>query len=127
MERMRTKVPQSSHMSLEGVHGSVEIPDHQAGFWEQWRAFVGPAILVSVGYMDPGNWGTDLEGGARFGYTLIWVLLMSNLMAVLLQTLSARLGIVTARDLAQACREHYPKPVAFTLWVLCEIAIAACD
>ncbi len=90
-------------------------------------AFAGPAYLVSVGYMDPGNWATDLEGGARFGYQLVWVLLMSNLMAILLQTLSARLGIVTGRDLAQACRERYPKPIAFTLWILCEIAIAACD
>ena len=90
-------------------------------------AFAGPAYLVSVGYMDPGNWATDLEGGARFGYTLIWVLLMSNLMAVLLQTLSARMGIVTGRDLAQACRDSYSRPVSMILWVLCEIAIAACD
>ena len=90
-------------------------------------AFAGPAYLVSVGYMDPGNWATDLEGGARFGYQLLWVLILSNLMAILLQTLSARLGIVSQRDLAQACRETYPRPVAYTLWVLCEIAIAACD
>jgi manganese transport protein len=90
-------------------------------------AFAGPAYLVSVGYMDPGNWATDLEGGARFGYELIWVLVLSNLMAILLQTLSARLGIVTQRDLAQACRETYPRPVSYALWVLCEIAIAACD
>ena len=87
----------------------------------------GPAYLVSVGYMDPGNWATDLEGGARFGYQLLWVLVMSNLMAILLQTLSARLGIVRGRDLAQACREHYPRPVNLALWVLCEIAIAACE
>lgn len=90
-------------------------------------AFAGPAYLVSVGYMDPGNWATDLEGGARFGYDLLWVLLMSNAMAILLQTLSARLGIVARRDLAQACRESYPKPVAYVLWILCEVAIAACD
>jgi len=90
-------------------------------------AFAGPAYLVSVGYMDPGNWATDLEGGARFGYQLLWVLVMSNAMAVLLQTLSARLGIVAGRDLAQACRETYPRPVTYALWVLCEIAIAACD
>src|ERR1700733_15691657 len=90
-------------------------------------AFAGPAYLVSVGYMDPGNWATDLEGGARFGYSLLWVLVVSNLMAILLQTLSARLGIVAGRDLAQACRESYPKPVCDALWVLCEIAIAACD
>jgi manganese transport protein len=90
-------------------------------------AFAGPAYLVSVGYMDPGNWATDLEGGARFGYELLWVLVLSNLMAILLQTLSARLGIVTQRDLAQACRETYPRGVAHSLWFLCEIAIAACD
>ena len=90
-------------------------------------AFAGPAYLVSVGYMDPGNWATDLEGGARFGYKLLWVLVMSNLMAILLQTLSARLGIVSRRDLAQACRETYPRTVCHMLWVLCEIAIAACD
>jgi manganese transport protein len=90
-------------------------------------AFAGPAYLVSVGYMDPGNWATDLEGGARFGYQLLWVLVMSNVMAILLQTLSARLGIVAGRDLAQACREAYPKPIAMALWFLCEIAIAACD
>ena len=90
-------------------------------------AFGGPAYLVSVGYMDPGNWATDLEGGARFGYQLLWVLVLSNLMAILLQTLSARLGIVAGRDLAQACREAYPRPVCNALWVLCEIAIAACD
>src|SRR5229473_2029987 len=90
-------------------------------------AFSGPAYLISVGYMDPGNWATDLEGGARFGYQLLWVLVLSNLMAILLQTLSARLGIVTGRDLAQACRDSYPKAVRNSLWVLCEIAIAACD
>ena len=90
-------------------------------------AFAGPAYLVSVGYMDPGNWATDLEGGAKFGYRLLWVLVMSNAMAVLLQTLSARLGIVAGRDLAQACRETYPRPVTYALWGLCEIAIAACD
>jgi manganese transport protein len=90
-------------------------------------AFAGPAYLVSVGYMDPGNWATDLEGGARFGYQLLWVLVLSNLMAILLQTLSARLGIVSQRDLAQACRETYPRPISYALWLLCEIAIAACD
>lgn len=90
-------------------------------------AFAGPAYIVSVGYMDPGNWATDLEGGARFGYQLLWVLVVSNAMAILLQTLSARLGIVAGRDLAQACRESYPKVVNYTLWLLCEVAIAACD
>jgi manganese transport protein len=96
-------------------------------WWKRMFAFAGPAYLVSVGYMDPGNWATDLEGGARFGYSLLWVLVLSNLMAILLQTLSARLGIVSQRDLAQACREAYPRPVSYLLWILCEIAIAACD
>jgi manganese transport protein len=95
--------------------------------WRRMFAFAGPAYLVSVGYMDPGNWATDLEGGARFGYQLLWVLVMSNAMAVLLQTLSARLGIVAGRDLAQACRESYPRSVNIALWGLCEIAIGACD
>ena len=90
-------------------------------------AFAGPAYLVSVGYMDPGNWATDLEGGARFGYQLLWVIVLSNAMAVLLQTLSARLGIVAGRDLAQMCRDSYPRLVCNALWLLCEIAIAACD
>jgi manganese transport protein len=115
-----------SRVSLSEVHRTVGIPVN-VGFVKRLFAFAGPAYLISVGYMDPGNWATDLEGGARFGYHLIWVLLMSNLMAVLLQTLSARLGIVTGRDLAQACRENYPRPVGYALWVLCEIAIAACD
>src|SRR5204862_2226388 len=96
-------------------------------WWKRLLSFSGPAFMVSVGYMDPGNWATDLAAGARFGYRLIWVILISNLMALLLQTLSARLGIVTGRDLAQACRDHYPKPVSIALWVLCEIAIIACD
>lgn len=116
----------SSNASLSEVHRSVSIP-RNVGMIKRLFAFAGPAYLVSVGYMDPGNWATDLEGGARFGYQLIWVLLMSNLMAVLLQTLSARMGIAAGRDLAQACRESYPKPVGFVLWVLCEVAIAACD
>ncbi|MEI8135385.1 MAG: Nramp family divalent metal transporter [bacterium] len=113
--------------SLSESHGSVSIPKKGTGILRRLVAFGGPAYLVSVGYMDPGNWATDLEGGARFGYSLLWVLLMSNLMALLLQTLSARLGIVTGRDLAQACRDHYPKPISIALWVLCEIAIIACD
>src|SRR5215218_3261912 len=110
--------------SLPEVHASVATS--QASFWRRMFAFAGPAYLVSVGYMDPGNWATDLEGGARFGYQLLWVLVMSNLMAILLQTLSARLGIVTGRDLAQACRDSYPRSVSYALWILCEIAIAAC-
>src|SRR3954466_4834627 len=111
--------------SLEDVHSSVAIPSGH--WWGRMLAFAGPAYMVSVGYMDPGNWATDLEGGARFGYRLIWVLLMSNLMAVLLQTLSARLGLVTGRDLAQACRDSYSPFVRWVLFILCEIAIAACD
>src|ERR1700758_5226856 len=111
--------------SLAEVHSSVGTT--HLGIWRRMFAFAGPAYLVSVGYMDPGNWATDLEGGARFGYRLLWVLVMSNAMAILLQTLSARLGIVSGRDLAQACRETYPRPVNLALWVLCEIAVAACD
>ncbi|HQH73298.1 MAG TPA: Nramp family divalent metal transporter, partial [bacterium] len=111
--------------SLEEVHRSVDV--QHKGTLRRLMAFVGPAYLVSVGYMDPGNWATDIEGGARFGYTLIWVLLMSNWIAVLLQTLSARLGIVTGRDLAQGCREEYPAFINYILWILCEIAIAATD
>ncbi|HYM21156.1 MAG TPA: Nramp family divalent metal transporter [Candidatus Kapabacteria bacterium] len=119
----------SSRVSLAEVHQSVEVPSTgtRTNFFRRLLAFGGPAYLISVGYMDPGNWATDLEGGARFGYALLWILLLSNLMALLLQTLSARLGIVTGRDLAQACRDEYPKPVTIALWVLCEIAIAACD
>ncbi|AFM24635.1 Nramp family divalent metal transporter [Desulfomonile tiedjei] len=115
-----------SGVSLSEVHRTVDIPKG-ASIFKRMFAFFGPAYLVSVGYMDPGNWATDLEGGARFGYTLIWVLLMSNAMAVLLQTLSARLGIVAGRDLAQACRDTYPRSVNYCLWILAEIAIAACD
>jgi manganese transport protein len=111
--------------SLAEVHESVRT-DHPAA-WRRMVAFAGPAYLISVGYMDPGNWASDIVGGASFGYKLLWVLVMSNLMAVLLQTLSARLGIVTGRDLAQACRESYPRAVNLALWFLCEIAIVACD
>src|ERR1700694_4051457 len=111
--------------SLADVHSTVVTS--QMSFWKRLFAFAGPAYLVSVGYMDPGNWATDLEGGARFGYRLLWVLVMSNAMAILLQTLVARLGIVGGRDLARACREAYPRKVSMALWVLCEIAIAACD
>ena len=111
--------------SLSDVHESVRT-DH-GSVWRRIFAFSGPAYLVSVGYMDPGNWATDLDGGAHFGYRLLWVLVMSNAMAILLQTLGARLGIVTGRDLAQACRESYPRGVNVALWFLCEIAIVACD
>jgi len=120
-----TPTRQAREHSLADVHSTVVTS--QPSFWKRMFAFAGPAYLVSVGYMDPGNWATDLEGGARFGYRLLWVLVMSNAMAVLLQTLAARLGIVGGRDLAQACREAYPRKVNLALWGLCEIAIAACD
>jgi manganese transport protein len=113
-------------VSLPEVHGSIPIPTG-AGFWRKLLAFAGPGYLVAVGYMDPGNWATDLAGGARYGYTLLSVIMISNLMAILLQALSARLGIASGRDLAQACRDSYSWPVTVILWVLCEIAIAACD
>lgn len=112
--------------SLPEVFSSVKVPLH-ASFWRKMLAFAGPGLMVAVGYMDPGNWATDLAGGAQFGYTLISVILISNLMAIILQHLSLKLGIVTGRDLAQACRDHYRKPVAMFLWVICELAIAACD
>src|SRR5712664_1886424 len=122
-----TKAPRSSHLSLEGVHRSVEVPHHEAGFWEQWRAFVGPAILVSVGYMDPGNWGTDLQGGAQFKYGLLWVVGLASLMAIFMQVISARLGVVTGKDLAQCCRDWYPRWTRWPNWLFCEFAIGACD
>src|SRR6187399_1714626 len=112
--------------SLREVHGSVVVP-FDAGFWRKLFAFAGPGYLVAVGYMDPGNWATDLAGGARFGYTLLSVIMISNLMAILLQALAVRLGIASGRDLAQACRDHYSRPATIVLWLLCEIAIAACD
>ena len=112
--------------SLAEVHASIPVP--QGGIWlRRFLAFVGPGYMVAVGYMDPGNWATDIAGGARFGYALLSVILLSNLMAILLQALAARLGIVTGRDLAQACRDSYPRPVSFALWLACEAAIIACD
>src|SRR5258707_6858151 len=112
--------------SLPDVFSSIRVSES----WSNWRkllAFVGPGLMVAVGYMDPGNWATDLAGGARFGYLLLSVILISNIMAIVLQNLSLKLGVVTGRDLAQACRDHYSRPVSFALWVLCEIAISACD
>ena len=117
---------ETSARSLPEVHGSIAIPTG-AGFWRKAFAFAGPGYLVAVGYMDPGNWATDLAGGARFGYTLLSVIMISNLMAILLQALAARLGIASGRDLAQACRDTYSRPTTIVLWILCEIAIAACD
>ena len=112
--------------SLPEVFASVRVPT-TGSFWRKLLAFAGPGLMVSVGYMDPGNWATDLAGGAQFGYLLLSVIMISNFMAILLQHLSLKLGIVTGRDLAQACRDHFSRPVGFVLWVLCEIAIAACD
>ena len=120
------KQPQYKDLSLSDVHGTIEV-NHTGPRWKQLFSFFGPAYLVSVGYMDPGNWATDIAGGSQFGYRLLWVLLMSNLMALLLQGLSARLGIVRGRDLAQANREAYPRLVNFFLYILAEIAITACD
>ncbi len=116
--RGRPSLPESFH--------SIAIP-RTGPWWRKALAFAGPGYMVAVGYMDPGNWATDLAGGARFGYTLLSVVLLSNLMAMLLQSLALKLGIVTGRDLAQACRDTYSRPVSFALWVFCEIAIAACD
>jgi manganese transport protein len=109
------------------MHGTVPVPPHQAGFWRQWRAFVGPAILVSVGYMDPGNWGTDLAGGAQFKYGLLWVVALASFMAVILQVISARLGVATGKDLAQCCRDWYPDWTRWPFWIAMELAVAATD
>ena len=118
--------PSPPSRSLPEVHGSLPVAP-MGSWWRRFLAFAGPGYLVSVGYMDPGNWATDLAGGAKFGYALVWVILLSNLMAIFLQTLCVRLGIASGRDLAQACRDRYSRPVAFVLWILCEIAIIACD
>jgi manganese transport protein len=120
--------PDSDHpRSLEGLHGSVSVPHHAAGFWRQWGAYVGPALLVSVGYMDPGNWGTDLAGGAQFKYGLLWVVAAASLMAIFMQVTAARLGVVTGKDLAQCCRDWYPRWTRWPNWLLSEVAIGACD
>ncbi|HVA00058.1 MAG TPA: Nramp family divalent metal transporter [Candidatus Dormibacteraeota bacterium] len=120
-------VPTSGSLSLEGLHGTVEVPNDAAGFWNQWRAFVGPAILISVGYMDPGNWGTDLAGGAQFKYGLLWVVALASLMAIFMQVIAARIGVVTGKDLAQCCRDWYPRWTRVPNWLFCELAIGACD
>jgi manganese transport protein len=116
----------SAAVSLPEVYRTVPVP-LKGGFWRKMAAFAGPGYLVAVGYMDPGNWATDLAGGARYGYALLSVIMLSNLMAILLQALSARLGIGGGRDLAQACRDHFSRPATLVLWLLCEVAIAACD
>jgi len=117
---------QPARPSLSEVHRSLVVPA-TAGFFRKLFAFAGPGFLVAVGYMDPGNWATDLAGGSKYNFALLSVIMISNLMAILLQALSLKLGIVTGRDLAQACRDHYSKPVSFGLWIICELAIAACD
>ena len=114
-------------MSLEGMHNSVKVPHHKAGFWKQMVAYFGPAILVSVAYMDPGNWGTDLQGGAQFKYGLLWVVGLASLMAIFLQIIAARVGIATGRDLAQCCYDWYPKWTRVPNWLMAEVAIIACD
>ncbi|HVP42311.1 MAG TPA: Nramp family divalent metal transporter [Terriglobales bacterium] len=124
---MTDHIPYDGPRSLEGVHSTVAVPHHEAGFWEQWRAFVGPAILISVGYMDPGNWGTDLQAGAQFKYGLLWVVGLASLMAIFMQIISARLGVVTGKDLAQCCRDWYPPWTRWPNWLLGEVAIGACD
>jgi manganese transport protein len=116
----------SATVSLPEVHRTVPVPA-TGSFWTKLFAFAGPGYLVAVGYMDPGNWATDLAGGSRYGYRLLSVIMLSNLMAILLQALAARLGIASGRDLAQACRDHYSRSTTIALWILCEIAIAACD
>jgi manganese transport protein len=116
----------AGQVSLAEAHRSIVVPV-TASFWRKLLAFSGPGFLVAVGYMDPGNWATDLAGGAKFGYELLFVVMLSNLMAILLQHLCIKLGVATGRDLAQACRDHYSIPTVWFLWILCEIAIAACD
>src|SRR2546423_10114106 len=116
----------TGEVSLPEVHRSVVVP-MTASFWRKLIAFSGPGFLVAVGYMDPGNWATDLSGGAKFGYALLTVVMISNFMAILLQHLCIKLGVATGRDLAQACRDHYSTLTVWSLWILCEIAIAACD
>jgi manganese transport protein len=114
-------------MSLEGMHSSVKVPHHKAGFWKQMAAYFGPGVLVSVAYMDPGNWGTDLQGGAQFKYGLLWVVGLASLMAIFLQIIAARVGIATGRDLAQCCYDWYPKWTRVPNWLMAELAIIACD
>ncbi|MEO7365586.1 MAG: Nramp family divalent metal transporter, partial [Sphingomicrobium sp.] len=127
-----TTAPSSSPVALQSpslseAYRTVEVPAGKAGFWRKLGAFGGPGYLVAVGYMDPGNWATDLAGGSAYGYTLLSVILLSNVMAMVLQALAVRLGIATGLDLAQACRARYRAPVRMALWLLCEFAIIACD
>ncbi|KDE19289.1 manganese transporter [Acetobacter aceti 1023] len=121
------KTGDADSQSLPEVFASIKLPAARTPWFKRFLAFIGPGYMVSVGYMDPGNWATDLQGGAQFGYTLLAVIMLSNLMAILLQALSARLGIATGRDLAQACRDHFPPAINIVLWLACELAIIACD
>src|ERR1700760_2895769 len=126
---MATKFPNLPRLpepSLPEVHSSVRISGSPT-YWKRLLGFIGPGFLISVGYMDPGNWATDLAGGSRYGYTLLFVIMLSNLMAILLQSLALKLGIASERDLAQTCRERYSRPVVIGLWLFAEIAIGACD
>jgi len=120
-------VSHPSTLSIEGMHGSVNVPHHQASFWQQWRAFVGPAILISVGYMDPGNWGTDLQSGAQFKFGLLWVVGLASLMAIFMQVISSRLGVVTGKDLAQCCRDWYPRWTRWPNWLFWAVIITGLD
>ena len=119
--------PTQRRRSLEGLHGTVSVPPGSAHPWRQYIAFAGPAMLVSVGYMDPGNWSTDLSAGAGFKYDLLFIVGLASLMAIFLQVISARLGVVTGKDLAQCCRDHLPSWTRWPNYLSCEIAIAACD
>ena len=126
-ERGAGAPPHDQHVSLQGLHGSVAVPGTQQGFWRQMLAYYGPAVLVSVAYMDPGNWGTDLQGGAQFKYALLWVVALASMMAIFLQVIAARVGVATGRDLAQCEYEWYPKWTRIPNWLLAEVAIIACD
>src|SRR5690348_11318811 len=116
-----------NNLNSDTSAGSVDVPTAQSGFWKRLFAFMGPAYLISVGYMDPGNWATDISGGSAYGYSLLWVLLVSNLIALVMQSLSARLGIVKGMDLAQVSRQYYHPAANVLLWFLAELAIASCD
>jgi len=124
---VRAPAAAARQLSLEGMHGTVVVPGKRAGFWRNYWAFVGPALLVSVGYMDPGNWGTDLQAGAQFNFDLLWVVALASLMAIFMQVASARLGVVTGKDLAQICRDHMPAWTRWPNWIAAEFAIGACD
>jgi manganese transport protein len=126
-EHMRGPEAAARQLSLAEMHGTVAVPGAEAGFWRSYWAYVGPALLVSVGYMDPGNWGTDLQGGAQFKYDLLWVVALASLMAIFMQVVSARLGVVTGKDLAQFSRDHLPAWTRWPNWIAAEIAIGACD